>query len=87
MPVQQGVLVAGFVGDASGKSPAQQAGIRNGDIIVAVNDNEITGNSDLASALISQQPGAKVTISFVRGSSNPQQVTVTLGERPTNLGG
>lgn len=87
LPVQQGVLVAGFVGDASGKSPAQQAGIRNGDIIVAVNDNEITGNSDLASALISQQPGAKVTISFVRGSSNPQQVTVTLGERPTNLGG
>jgi S1-C subfamily serine protease len=87
LPVQQGVLVSGFVSDASGKSPAQQAGLRTGDIIVAVNDQQVAGNADLGSALISQQPGTKVTISFVRGSTTPQKVTVTLGERPTNLGG
>lgn len=87
LPVQQGVLISGFVSDASGKSPAQQAGLRTGDIIVAVNDQQVAGNADLGSALISQQPGTKVTISFVRGSTTPQKVTVTLGERPTNLGG
>ena len=87
LPVQQGVLIAGFANDASGKSPAQAAGLQTGDIIVAVNDQQVTGNGDLGSALISQQPGAKVTISYVRSSSQAQKVTVTLGERPTNLGG
>jgi S1-C subfamily serine protease len=87
LPVQQGVLISAFANDASGKSPAQQAGLRTGDIIVAVNGQQVTGNGDLGSALISQQPGAKVTISYVRNSATTQTVTVTLGERPTNLGG
>lgn len=87
LPVQHGVLIAGFANDATGQSPAQQAGLRTGDIIIAVNDQQVTGNSDLASALISQQPGTKVTISFARNSSATQKVTLTLGERPTNLGG
>jgi S1-C subfamily serine protease len=87
LPVQHGVLISGFANDATGQSPAQQAGLRTGDIIVAVNDQQVAGNSDLASALISQQPGAKVTISFARNSSATQKVTLTLGERPTNLGG
>ena len=86
LPVQQGVLIAGFANDASGKSPAQQAGLQTGDIIVGVNDQQVTGNGDLGSALISQQPGAKVTITYVRGSSQTHTVSVTLGERPTNLG-
>ena len=87
LAVQQGVLIAGFANDASGKSPAQAAGLQTGDIIVAVNDQQVTGNGDLGSALISQQPGAKVTISYVRNSSQVRTVTVTLGERPTNVGG
>ncbi|HEX6543313.1 MAG TPA: trypsin-like peptidase domain-containing protein [Ktedonobacterales bacterium] len=87
LPVQQGVLITGFANDATGKSPAQQAGLRTGDIIVGVNNQQVTGNGDLGSALISQKPGTKVTIKYVRGSSSPQQVTVTLGERPANLGG
>jgi S1-C subfamily serine protease len=87
LPVQQGVLISGFANDASGKSPAQQAGLRTGDIIVAVNDQQVTGNGDLGSALISQQPGTKVTIGYVRNSATTQRVTVTLGERPSNLGG
>lgn len=87
LPVQQGVLISGFANDASGKSPAQAAGLQTGDIITAVNDQQVTGNGDLGSALISQQPGAKVTITYVRGSSQTHTVSVTLGERPTNLGG
>jgi S1-C subfamily serine protease len=84
LPVQSGFLITGFVADASGKSPAQQAGLRTGDIIVAVNSQQIGGNADLASTLVNLAPGTKVTVSFVRGSSKPQQVSVTLGERPVN---
>ncbi len=86
LPVQSGVLVTGFVNDAAGQSPAQKAGLRVGDIITAVNGQAINSNADLASALISQSPGTQVTLTVARGSGQ-QTVTVTLGERPTNLQG
>ena len=86
LPVQSGVLVTGFVNDAAGKSPAQQAGIKQGDIIVAVNGQSVTGNGDLAALLISDSPGTQVKITIARGSGQ-QNISVTLGERPTNLGG
>jgi S1-C subfamily serine protease len=84
--VQSGVLVSAFANDASGKSPAQQAGVRTGDIITAVNGQTVNDNGDLASALISLSPGAQVTLSIQRGNSQ-LSVKVTLGERPTNLQG
>jgi S1-C subfamily serine protease len=86
LPVQSGVLITGFVNDAAGSSPAQQAGLKQGDIIVAVNGQSVTGNGDLAAQLISQSPGTQVKVTIARGSGQ-QNVTVTLGERPTNLGG
>jgi S1-C subfamily serine protease len=87
LPVQSGVLVAGFVIDASGQSPAQQAGLRVGDIITAVNGQAISGSADLASALISQSPGSSVQLAVVRGSNQPTTISVKLGERPASLQG
>jgi S1-C subfamily serine protease len=83
LSVQSGVLVAGFANDTAGKSPAQQAGIQTGDVIVAVNGQSIASSSDLATAVLGQKPGTKISVTVVRGSS---QLTfnVTLGERPTN---
>ena len=46
---QSGVLIVGFVPAANGSSPAQQAGLQQGDIITAVNGQTVSGNSDLAS--------------------------------------
>jgi S1-C subfamily serine protease len=82
LPVQSGVLVAGFSNDA-GKSPAQQAGIKNGDIIVDVNGQPVASSSGLSSILLPMAPGTKVRITVVRGTSRPT-VTVTLGERPAS---
>jgi S1-C subfamily serine protease len=86
LPVQSGVLVTGFANDAAGSSPAQQVGIHTGDIIISVNGHTINDNSDLASALTTQSPGTKVTVTVQRGSSQ-QTFSVTLGERPANLQG
>ncbi len=86
LPVQSGVLITGFANDAAGSSPAQGAGMRTGDIIVAVNGHPITDNGDLASALTTQSPGTKVTVTVQRGSGQ-HTFTVTLGERPANLQG
>ncbi|HEX8036656.1 MAG TPA: trypsin-like peptidase domain-containing protein [Ktedonobacterales bacterium] len=83
LPAQSGVLITGFANDASGKSPAQSAGIKVNDIIVAVNGQQIATSADLSSQLQTRAPGAQVTITVVRGSGK-QDIKVTLGERPPN---
>ena len=83
LSVQSGVLVAGFVNDTAGQSPAQQAGLRSGDVITAVDGQTINGSDDLATAIVSKTPGAKVTLTVARGSSQ-LTISVTLGQRPTN---
>ena len=83
LPVQSGVLVLSFASDASGSSPAQQAGVKQGDIIVAVNGTAIGNSGDLAAALESQAPGTKVTLTVARGSGT-QQIAVMLGQRPAS---
>jgi S1-C subfamily serine protease len=86
LPVQSGVLVTGFANDAAGTSPAQAAGLKEGDIIVAVNGKQISGSADLASALVPQAPGTAVSVTIQRGTSQ-QTITITLGERPANSQG
>jgi len=83
---QSGVLVTGFGNDASGASPAQRAGLQTGDIIVAVNGQQVTDNEDLAGAILTQQPGTRVSLTIVRGG-HQQTISVTLGERPANSQG
>jgi putative serine protease PepD len=83
LPTQSGVLVAGFSKAASGQSPAQQAGIQTGDIIVDVNGQPVGSSSELSSILLPLAPATRVRITVVRGSSRPT-ITVTLGERPAS---
>jgi S1-C subfamily serine protease len=86
LSVQSGVLVADLANDAAGSSPAQQAGIRQGDVIIAINGQSVSNGSDLVGALQNVAPGTTVKVTFVRGTSQ-QTVSVTLGERPTNAQG
>jgi S1-C subfamily serine protease len=81
LPVDQGVLVTGFASDAQGHSPAQQAGMRQADIITALDGQAISGNGDLSGTLLARSPGTKVQVTVYRGSSKTP-LTVTLGERP-----
>ncbi len=86
LSVQDGVVVTGFANDAAGVSPARQAGLQVGDVIIAVNGRSVSGNDDLAGALLSQQPGTHVTLTIMRGSDQ-RTVNVTLGERPVSAQG
>ena len=61
-------------------SPAQKAGLREYDVVTAVNGKKIDGMQDLRLTVASMQPGTKVTLQIIRERKN-MDVTVQLGEK------
>jgi S1-C subfamily serine protease len=62
------------------KSPAEQAGVLVGDIIVAIGGERITDTGDLAAALGPDSVGVATAVTVVRAGAL-QDLTVTIGER------
>nr|WP_245672694.1 trypsin-like peptidase domain-containing protein [Aldersonia kunmingensis] len=58
-------------------SPAQQAGIVEGDVIVKVGDRDVTSSDELVVAVQSQQIGDTVPVTLIR-DGRPVEVQVTL---------
>ena len=63
-------------------SPAEEAGLKENDIITQVDGDEISSSSDLVNKIASYAPGTKVTLSVYR-QGEPQELAihVTLGEQ------
>ena len=76
LPSEWGVYVVEVVPE----SPADQAGLRHGDIIVQIDDTPLDEKHPFINALFDHQPGDTVTLTVYRGQ---QKITldVTLGER------
>ena len=74
LSVNQGAYVAELAGDG----PAAKAGIQTGDVITALDDEEITSSDALVLAVRSHSVGDTVTVTLMRGSKQ-MQVQVTLG--------
>ena len=65
----QGTMLVGFADlDCCGYSPAKQAGLQEGDIILALNGKEITGNEALSTAL-KEADSAALTLTVLRDDS------------------
>jgi S1-C subfamily serine protease len=77
LPVDKGVGVA----NVDQASPADQAGLRVGDIIVRLGDVTIDNSGDLVQALTRYRAGDKVTAVFYRDNQQ-QETEVTLTQRP-----
>ncbi|MFI2639751.1 S1C family serine protease [Streptomyces sp. NPDC018610] len=60
--------------------PADEAGIRPGDIITRLGDTDITTITSLSEALAADRPGARTKVTFTRDGRR-QTVDVTLGEQ------
>jgi serine protease Do len=60
--------------------PADQAGMKVGDTITAVDGKRIHSGDELVDEISSRKPGAKSEISFLR-NGQPQKVVVTLADR------
>lgn len=61
-------------------SPASAAGLKEGDVIVAVENLELNQNQTIAEVLIDFVPGTKVAVKYLRGGKE-DVVSVTLGEK------
>ena len=66
---------------ASAGSPADKAGVKAGDIIVAVDRTQIDTASELNAAIEAKRPGAQVLLGVLSGGRE-RRVTATLAERP-----
>jgi putative serine protease PepD len=89
-----GVQALTSTGDSGGRAgalvravvaggPAQQAGVRAGDIITAVGDTEVSSVDELIIAIREHKVGDSVTLTFYRGGSK-QQLKVTLQDNTGN---
>jgi putative serine protease PepD len=69
------------VGQVNPGTPAQQAGIRTGDVITSFDGKTIRNPSELSLAVLTKKPGDKVKIELKRGGDS-KTVTAELGNRP-----
>lgn len=82
LPVDYGALIGGSDGNAIVPgSPAEAAGLRDGDIIVGLNGEPLTEESDLATLILPYEPGETITLRVLRDNSTTN-LEVTLGELP-----
>jgi len=68
-----------LVSDVTKDGPAEQAGIRSGDVILAFNGKEIRDEHELPAAVAATKPGKKVDIRIVRDGKE-LTVPVTIAE-------
>jgi S1-C subfamily serine protease len=63
-------------------SPADKAGLADGDVITSVNGSSVTSASDLSTALEGDHPGDSVQLQWTDGSGQTQSASVTLTSGP-----
>ena len=59
-------------------SPAEIAGLKEGDVIIRFNDKEIDTNRALGQVIENCDVGDEVEITYVRGTEKPKITTATL---------
>ncbi|NHZ92491.1 Do family serine endopeptidase [Massilia sp. CCM 8733] len=74
---QSGTIIAGVVRNG----PADRAGLRPGDILLAVDGKEAGNTNDTLNLIAQLAPGGKATMTVMR-KNRPAKVDVTIGKRP-----
>jgi serine protease Do len=86
LSVQTGALIAPPQNGTDAivpNSPAAAAGLRSGDVILAVNGSTVDTNHDVSTLLLPYAPGQTITLKIQRGTSS-LNVSVKLGTLPSN---
>jgi putative serine protease PepD len=81
-PDARGAAVVAVFAD----SPASKAGLREGDVVVAIDGKAVRSAADMSKALAARKPGGSVVLD-VLDQSGPRRATVSLAKRPATLPG
>ena len=85
---QEGITgtTGALVREVAADGPAAKAGLKAGDVVIAVNGQPVDDQNDLRSRVAAFQPNDEITLTVVQGTANGpidrHDVKVTLGERP-----
>ncbi len=85
-----------YVNDVTDRSAAKEAGLQQGDIIIAINGLQTLSTAQMQEAITKFSPGDKVTITYVRDGkqqrcsatlrNNQGNTSVTRADNPSSLG-
>ncbi len=82
LPTTNGTLIAGV----QRGGPAERAGIRRGDILVAVESREVTDSTGMLNLIAALKPGEQATLKILRNHEETL-VQIKVGTRPRPLRG
>jgi serine protease Do len=71
-----------FVALVVSEEPADKAGLKEGDIVLRVNDREVTPEATLSYIVANIKPGTRIPLDILR-EGKPMKLTATVGARPT----
>jgi serine protease Do len=72
-----------LIASVSPDSPASRAGLKEGDVVTAVNGHPIENGGDLQVVVSEDAPGSKIQLDVVR-NGHPEQIDLTVGEYHKN---
>jgi serine protease Do len=75
LPAQWGV----YITDVAAGSPANHAGLHQGDIITSIGGVNLDASHSYINTLFTFKPGQQITVQYLRNGSQSSQVQVTLG--------
>lgn len=89
LPVDHGIYVVGGGSIAAPavipESPADRAGIREGDIIISIDGADLDDTRSLSSVIREKKVGEEVTMEVIRSGGERRTVTATLEKAPSSL--
>ena len=76
-----GPATGALVHEVDGSSPARRAGLRQGDVLVALDGAPVTSAAEVRNRIALARPGSSLQVRFLRDGA-PQTATVRIGEKP-----
>lgn len=73
-----------LISEVQKESPASAAGLRQGDIIIRLNDAKLIDVSDLRNRVAMLRPGSKALLEVIR-DGRAKKIQVTIGEQPSGF--